>query len=373
MTAAALGGIDDPIVLVGERPVAVAELWRTVLASILPSGSGQSVVVVHPTCWPQRRVDVVVDAARATVRDVVTVARRDLIAADHRDYVVIEIGVDLVAVSNGAELAARPRTDIAGIVRVVVGWVGPDSAAICRTTVLLDAPHGLPGAAETALEISNALWANGIATRQANVVARALSAAITIGADGPERLRRRIALGAAVFLTMGAAIALTTRLHPKTAASDDRRAGLVEGRVAVDVPADWTIQRVTGGPGSRRVQVRSVADPGAALHITQTYAPGTNLDEAAEVLRRAVSAQPPGVFVDFRESDEVAGRPAVTYREVRADKVVFWSVVLDGTTRISIGCESPAGREDAVREACVEAVRSARELAGTEPPPPASN
>ena len=45
-------------------------------------------------------------------------------------------------------------------------------------------------------------------------------------------------------------------------------------------------------------------------------------------------------FADFRADDEVAGRPAVTYREVRLGRVVRWVVLLDGVTRISIGCQT---------------------------------
>ena len=99
-----------------------------------------------------------------------------------------------------------------------------------------------------------------------------------------------------------------------------------------------------------------------ALHITQSYAPETTLAQAAEVLGRAVADQPPGVFVDFRSADDVADRPAVTYREVRAGRVIRWSVVLDRSTRISIGCQSAPGHEDTVRAVCDQAVRSAHEV-----------
>ena len=92
---------------------------------------------------------------------------------------------------------------------------------------------------------------------------------------------------------------------------------LVEGRVAVQIPAGWSVQRITGGPGSARVQVVSPVDPGAILHITQSRVPTADLAATADALRSAAAAQPPGVFVDFRPDDRRAGRPAVTYREVR--------------------------------------------------------
>lgn len=79
-----------------------------------------------------------------------------------------------------------------------------------------------------------------------------------------------------------------------------------------------------------------------------------------------MAAQDPGVFADFRPHAERAGRPAVIYRERRIGHDVDWTVLLDGSTRIGIGCQSAPGREDAISGPCEEAVRSAREIAGTE-------
>ncbi|MDT5145569.1 MAG: hypothetical protein QOC58_214, partial [Mycobacterium sp.] len=50
------------------------------------------------------------------------------------------------------------------------------------------------------------------------------------------------------------------------------------------------------------------------------------------------------------------------YSEVRAGHHVRWSVFVDGPVRISIGCQSRPGHEDAVREVCEQAVRSARAI-----------
>lgn len=372
--AAALDGIDDPVVLLGERPVAVAAVWRTLLTSLLRPGSAASVVVVYPSWWPQRRLSVVVDALDAVksapggprVGAVVTVARRDLIVAEGGPDVVIEIGSGIVAVSNGAELVTCARTDVSGIARAVAGWTDQDSGA-----VRIDASEELPGAAEAATAISKALWASRITARRVDVAALALSAAARLTAGRPRRplgLLRGWLVPVALAGLMAAVIIGFVAARPHAMApvpppeATDRRASLVEGRVAVDVPVGWTVQRVTGGPGSRRVVVSSPTDPESALHITQTYAPGSDLAQAAEVLARAVGAQPPGVFVDFRATDDAVGRAAVTYREVRPGKVVRWSVVLAGVTRISIGCQSAVGHEDSVREACDDAVRSAREL-----------
>jgi type VII secretion-associated protein (TIGR03931 family) len=137
---------------------------------------------------------------------------------------------------------------------------------------------------------------------------------------------------------------------------------LVEGRVALSVPASWSAQRMVSGPGSARVQVTSRADPDVALHITQSPVAGETLSGTAERLKHAIDAETPGVFVDFNPSGASAGRPAVTYREVRPGHHVRWTVLLDGPVRISIGCQSRAGDENAVRDACDQAVRSAHAI-----------
>jgi type VII secretion-associated protein (TIGR03931 family) len=137
---------------------------------------------------------------------------------------------------------------------------------------------------------------------------------------------------------------------------------LVEGRVAMEIPAGWNVQFVTAGPGSARVQVVSPSDGETALHLTQSRVRDEDLAESAAILRRAFDGQPAGVFVDFHPSDVRAGRPAVTYREVRPGHDIRWAVVLDGTVRISIGCQSAAGAERDIAAACEQAVRSAHEI-----------
>jgi len=139
----------------------------------------------------------------------------------------------------------------------------------------------------------------------------------------------------------------------------------VEGRAALVVPATWPTQRVVAGPGSARVQVTSPSDPEVALHVTQSPVPNESLSDTAERLKRAIDAEPAGVFVDFNPSGNSAGRPAVTYREVRPSHQVRWTVLVDGTVRISIGCQSRPGGEDAVRDVCEQAVRSAHAINGT--------
>ena len=98
------------------------------------------------------------------------------------------------------------------------------------------------------------------------------------------------------------------------------------------------------------------------LHITQSRVPTADLAATADTLRSAVEVQPPGVFVDFNPDDRRAGRPAVTYREVRPGHDIHWAVVVAGRMRISIGCQSAPGQAEHIEAACEQAIRSAREI-----------
>ena len=272
---AAIGWIDDPVGLLEERPVAVADIWRSLMVALVGERC-DSVVLVHPPDWPPHRISRVVAAANSVAEHVEAVSRDRWRAEVH------------------------------------------------------DGP-GQDGPAD-------------------------------VDDDGrPARPRRLLvtALLAAGAVVVPAAVALTGRVLP--APKGALGVSVAEGRMVVRIPAHWTVERVTGGPGSRRLQVSAPQDPGIALHLTWSYAPETTLEQAAGVLSRAIADEIPGVFVDMRVAVEVAGRPAVTYREVRPGRVIAWSVVLAGVTRISIGCQSPPGREADVRAACEEAVRSARE------------
>lgn len=337
---AALDGIDDPVVLVGDRIVAIGELWCDLLRS-LTGPRCDRVTLIHPSWWPRRRVNVVIRAARSVCDRVAAVPRRDLLG--ERTAVVVETGVDarsdVIAVTTSSSTAVRPRCDIDGAVGVAVQWARD-------SPVFLDVPHD--DAVGDA--VRNAFEGSGIPT-------------VDVPDVRPPASRRRHRLQWGVGLAAGVLISTLTWLGiPDTPLPESRWNSVLEGRVGVEVPAGWNVQRVTGGPGSRRVQVTSPTDSDIALHITQTYAPGGSLDDAAAMLQSAIADQVRGVFVDFQSHGRAAGRSAVTYREMRTGRVVEWSVLQSGATRISIGCQSAPGREEAVRPVCDQAVRTAREV-----------
>lgn len=172
--------------------------------------------------------------------------------------------------------------------------------------------------------------------------------------------RRAVAVMAGVAVTVTAAaggwaaqtFSAVPRPQPATRT-------VVEGRVALQVPAGWTVERVTGDSGSARLRV---AAPGGlpALHVTQSVGTTTvPLAEVGESLRAAVESETHGVFVDFDAAGTRAGRPAVTYVEQRTATSTRWAVIVDGALRIAIGCQHEPGRRDSIERVCTDAVGSA--------------
>ena len=357
MTAAALAGIDDPVVLLEERPVDTSGLWRRVIGSVLQPLPVRLTVVV-PSWWSRPRVSRVMDAAGAAGADIVAVPRSRVFAGSAaEDVVVIEIADDVIAVTAGDSTALLPRScDPARV----------SNAAPDGPRVVIDAPAGVTGVDEAATRILAAFLSGG---RAAEIVPIGAAVAATQPVSTPEvtrrsRFRPAVVAGAAVAVVM-CAVGVATE-HPQPAGGpSDATTELVEGRITVRVPAHWNVTRVTAGPGSRRVQVTAGGDHYAALHITQSYVPGESLGATAELLQRELDRQPPGVFTDFRARDQRAGRAVVSYREVRGAREIGWVVLVDGATRIAIGCQGAAGSSDTVHEACDGAVRSAREITGT--------
>ncbi|TGD87259.1 type VII secretion-associated protein [Mycolicibacterium sp. CH28] len=360
MITTALAGIDDTTVLFDERPVAVVALWQTIIAALVPPR--HALTVVHPSWWPQRRVTRISEAAGPIVAEVVALPRAALFTAGEAAAAVVEITAEAVAVIVGQQpptVLHRPANAAEIAQRVDVGGA----------RILIDAP---PEAGDLARGVRDALRRRGAWAELARIDDVAVHAPTTEPATVAASPRRSwtatvaAASVAAVVCVVG--YAAVPAGHQAPGAVTDA-VNLVEGRVTLRIPRDWEVTRVTAGPGSRRVQVSSPADRTAALQLTQSYAPGESLAATAAILRRAVADQPRGVFVDFNATDRRGERPAVTYREVRAGREIRWSIVLDGSTRISIGCQSAPGREDSVAQFCEDALRSARELVGTESGP----
>jgi type VII secretion-associated protein (TIGR03931 family) len=363
--SAALECIDDDIALVDDRPVSVAQVWQEVLGTTV-GHSVETTVLVCPSWWSPSRIDVVCDAAGTLAMGVVVLQRSEALREGLADRLatVVEIAPEFVVITGpGGDVAVVTRRgDAPAVAEEVAGRIG------ASTAVLLDAPAGVDGAALIAASVADRLRVNGISIADEGRVQRGAAALLALQ-QGPDPAvpapihhhRRGLAVLAGAALC---AAALGGGFAARGDTRDLPRVGpvtlLVEGRVGVRVPVQWTVQRITSGPGSARVQVVSPSDVDVAVHITQSSIPShQTLPMVAETLRTALAEEPEGVFVDFNPADRRADKPAVTYRENRADRQVVWTVLVDDDVRIAIGCQSAPRREEVVRDACDQAIQSA--------------
>ncbi|MGE2832421.1 type VII secretion-associated protein [Mycobacterium sp. SMC-4] len=341
---AAIDCLDDDIALIDEHPVAVADVWCDVLDAAIgdhPDPSDQ-IILVLPTWWSATRVATVTQALHRCRADAVVHTRGALLTED-ADASVVEVADDFVLLMSGT---AEP---------IVLDRRAMDLTAYLGgvTEVLIDMPTGV---VPLPPEVSTDLRAAGVRT---TFVGRQR---FWRTATDPEpvcapRQRRRVATAIGV---LAASAAAGWAVHTSAVPVDDGSAWVVEGSVGFRVPAQWTVERVTVGPGSARLQV---SDPGgtAALHLTQSQltAPTSRAGLAAS-LRAAIAVETPGVFVDFEPEGRVGRRPAVTYREIRTHSHTAWAVITDGATSIAVGCQSAPTESAVLHQICVRAVESAR-------------
>jgi type VII secretion-associated protein (TIGR03931 family) len=291
-----------------------------------------------------------------------------------RETVVVEIADSFVAITGATVVAETRRGEPQRVVEAVVRSVLEMTSDVTAVAVI-DAPSMVPEAGGLAARIADGLHASGgIGTVLVvdDVRLKTCVAAIIEDEDSSyeshvagRHYRRHWALALAVLLTVAVAGVLGVLASARRGAPAEGGVPttfLVEGRVALEVPVQWPTQRVVAGPGSARVQVTSPSDPEMSLHVTQSRVALESLSATADSLKQAIDAEPTGVFVDFNPIGNVAGRPAVTYREVRSAHDIRWTVLVDKAIRISIGCQSRHGHEDAMRQVCELAVRSARAL-----------
>jgi type VII secretion-associated protein (TIGR03931 family) len=363
--------VDDEIALIDDRPVSVAEVWREVLGTAV-GGFAETVVLVCPTWWPLARIDLVCDAARSVANNVEMLQRTAVIREGLTDrlWAVVEIAAEFLVVTGpeGDSTLVTRQDDRVRLAEFVAAQVGPSTA------VLVDAPAGIAGAAVIGATVADHLRASGktVLVADEDCVHRA-AATLLARQQGPDPetadVRPRIRRHRRGMAVLAGAAMCVSALCGGLAARDDKSEPpstgvpmtlLVEGRVGVKVPVQWAVQRITTGPGSARVQVVSPSDADIALHITQSSVPAhQTLTMVADTLRSALAEEPSGVFTDFNPANRRADKPAVTYREMRAEHEVAWTVLTDDGVRIAIGCQSGRHREHLVREACDQAIQSA--------------
>lgn len=354
LVSAALECVDEQLGLLDAAVLPAERIWRDAMAAAI--GTARTVTVVCPAWWSASRVQRVRSAADANGVCVVVRRRIDAIriASGEPDCTVVEVGEDLVTVSRpGTASSVVRRTDSAATDTVV-------ARAAMDSHVVVDAPIGVPGAAPLAVEIQARLQDHGVTTQVLRCDDLLDDADVGSAPAVAHSTRGRIAIAAAAVVAVAgtAALGLSSRDGPAAVvpAADPDLTWLVEGRVAVQIPARWLVERALSGAGSARVQIVSPDDRGQIIHLTQSVVPpGQTPDTAARSLREAAAKLPGGVIVDFEDAGVSAGRPGVRYREVRGGRTVEWSVLLDGPVRIAVGCQG-----DAVRAPCDTAIRSAR-------------
>lgn len=360
LAAVAVASIDDEIALVDDEPVAVSDLWADILSAA--SAGARDLVLVCPTWWTADRCDRVRAAAVRSGAEVVVIPRVQALSGvlSCASWAVVEIADEVVMVSGAdtrsTTLARHTEDDLdpEAVIRAVVAIAGISVA------VAVDAPPEVAGAAALGNAVMAGLRRRGATVTSADPQTWRARLNIPRAPDVPAGAGRagtragRMAIGAAAALaTMLGVIAFAAQGGPADAVA---MTILVEGRVGMQIPAGWSVRRITDGPGSARVQVVSPSDPQMMIHLTQSgVAEGT----VADSLQRALGEQPAGVFVDFDPSAVVAERPVVSYREVRAGREIRWAVFVDGAVRIAVGCQSAPGQAEAVRVACEAATRSA--------------
>jgi type VII secretion-associated protein (TIGR03931 family) len=364
LESTALQFIDDEIAIFDEQPVAVTAVWRQVFSAVLPERV-ETAVLVCPTWWPSPRIARVQQAAATRSTNVVVVQRADILVMNVPGVpAVVEIAPEFVVIwRSGGVIAAEPRLgDDIDVIRSVVNGVGS------ATTVLVDAPRGVAGAVDLARAISEHLRAVGVAVTtvppdRVLTAARDRSGSRQTSEPAWPRGHRIAAL-----ITVGASVALIclglgfTSGTDKSVATSAPLTLLVEGRVALKVPALWRVQRITSGSGSARVQVTAPDTSNAVLLTQSQVRRGETLSATSATLRSALDDQPAGIFSAFKSDDRRADRAAATYREVRAGRQIDWTVFVDDTVRIGIGCQGAPGSAFVVDYVCEEAIRSAHAL-----------
>ncbi len=352
LVSSALDCIDEQLGLLDTTVLPAERVWREAMSAAI--GAAGAVTVVCPTWWSVSRIERVRAAVPTSVCIVIERRTEALRAAvGEPGCAVVELGEDLVTIARPGTASCVVRRTGGTVTEAVVARLAAD------TPVVIDAPAGIAGAEHLAAEIQGLLQDRGTAA-QILSCDDLLDAEVTTVAP-PRSAWGRAAIGAAAAIAVAGAVGvgLSNRDGPAAAAvapGDPDLTWLVEGRVAMQVPARWAVERTLAGAGSARLQIISPDDRGQIIHLTQSVVPREQtLDVAARSLRDAAAKLPDGVIEDFREAGVSAGRPAIRYREVRGGRTVEWSVLLDGPVRIAVGCQGTS-----VQPACDSAIRSAR-------------
>ncbi len=245
--------------------------------SSVAGADADTAVLICPAWWPQARIGRARQAAHTVATDVVVLERIAMLRQGiSADTTVVEVTSDALVVTAFGTIAAvvaRGEETVAAIDAVAAAVGAPAG-------VLVDAPPAVHGAEFLASMIAQRMRAIGVSVRFAGDDEVRHAAALQRShheIEGRGGFSNRKAL--AVLSGVVSAVVLCAGFTVVAGGGSDRPIGempmtlLVEGRIAVMVPANWTARRITSGPGSARVQIVSPTDGNVALHITQSDRP----------------------------------------------------------------------------------------------------
>lgn len=354
LVRAGLAAVDDQHTVVDDRMVEV----DTVLGEIVRTAVGDAcreIVLICPGWWPGTRLDRVRAAAAGQCSEVVVLQRPQVYRRAHPDVeVFVEFADEFVmagALTDEPPAAALVVPRQADPADAVVSGLGEP------TSVLIDVPTSVTGARAVATDIAARLRRGG--TDVVVVGDRHLCRAAAGPADVTSTVDVRHR--ALPWIVTAGLLAVSVSTWALLGEPDrDTTVSVVEGRVVASVPAGWTVERVTAGTGSRRLQA---VEPGSdrAVLIVQSRAE-TDLTATAATLDTALRRQDPDVFTTLRSPAERGGRTVIGYTETRTGREIDWAVFLDGTVRIAVGCQSPPGQAAQLRAACDAVIRSAHAI-----------
>jgi type VII secretion-associated protein (TIGR03931 family) len=339
LVSVALECIDDRLAVWDDRVVTVWALWCDVLHEV-GAGTCESAAVVVPTWWPRSRVEFVEDVLLTACARVVVLRRAHALRSETAAFV--ELGPNCIVVHppDGEQCVVSRSQSADFVVDAVLTTLNAVAA------VVIDVPCGASDVARLSEQLARRLRRRNVDVSLVDDddVRRAVQAQRRVPVTRLPRRRIRAPRSAVVTGALAAVAALAGAVVTSGADGPDG-AGftwIVEGRVAFEAPDSWTVQRVTSGLGSARVQVNSPIEERLAIHVTQARVPDHETRQAtADTLRVALEAQPDGVFRDFDADDVEADRSVVTYTEVRSAVAVDWVVVVDRGLRIAVGCQHP--------------------------------
>jgi type VII secretion-associated protein (TIGR03931 family) len=354
LVRAGLAAVDDQHTVVDDRMVEV----DTVLGEIVRTAVGDAcreIVLICPGWWPGTRLDRVRAAAAGQCSEVVVLQRPQVYRRAHPDVeVFVEFADEFVmagALTDEPPAAALVVPRQADPADAVVSGLGEP------TSVLIDVPTSVTGARAVATDIAARLRRGG--TDVVVVGDRHLCRAAAGPADVTSTVDVRHR--ALPWIVTAGLLAVSVSTWALLGEPDrDTTVSVVEGRVVASVPAGWTVERVTAGTGSRRLQA---VEPGSdrAVLIVQSRAEA-DLTATAATLDTALRRQDPDVFTTLRSPAERGGRTVIGYTETRTGREIDWAVFLDGTVRIAVGCQSPPGQAAQLRAACDAVIRSAHAI-----------